>query len=114
MAATDAMGYDAERTDPLYKHMPCFIVLTPCAAAPDGVLAYGVLYDSLALGVLDLGQEISAFRGSYRYYGERQPAPLPLKRFCSPSPLEACCHLPPYPTAHHSRVTLSSPSLAHA
>ena len=66
IAATDALGYDARTSDPLYKHTPMFIVTTP---TPGGAsFAYGILYDSQALGTIDLGQEISAFRGSYRSY----------------------------------------------
>lgn len=67
VGATDAMGYDARSSDPLYKHWPAFVVVTPCASAEGGVLAYGVLYDNLARGAIDLGAEISAFRGGYRY-----------------------------------------------
>ena len=64
-----AMAYDALSTDPLYKHWPCGVVVTPgepAAATPP--IAYGVLYDNLAQGSLDFGREISAFRGRYRYY----------------------------------------------
>ena len=60
---TDAMGYNAEESDPLYKHCPYII----CYNANTEV-AYGVLYDHLCRGVLDLGKEISAFRGNYRYF----------------------------------------------
>ena len=66
VAATDAMGYNAKTSDPLYKHFPCAVVLAP--AADGTTVAYGVLYDNLAQGSIDLGQEISAFRGKYRYY----------------------------------------------
>ena len=68
VACTDGIGYDAAQSDPLYKHSPCFIVVTPCASAPGGLLAYGIVYDNYAQAVLDNGAEISGFRGSYRYY----------------------------------------------
>ena len=60
---TDAMGYDAEESDPLYKHCPYVICFNQ-----DANVAYAIIYDHLTRGVLDLGKEISAFRGSYRYY----------------------------------------------
>eukprot|EP00966_Prymnesium_polylepis_P021830 501653-Prymnesium_polylepis.1 len=41
IATTDAMGYDATSSDPLYKHFPCFTVLAP--AANGAPVAYGVL-----------------------------------------------------------------------
>jgi len=59
----DAMGYDAENSDTLYKHMPMYITRDNSAG-----VSYGILYDHLTRGVLDMGREISAFRGSYRYY----------------------------------------------
>jgi len=87
VAATDAMAYSAKTSDPLYKHMPCCVVLTPCADAPGGVLAYGLLYDNMALGVMDVGQEISAFRGKYRYY-EAQAGDVDAYVVLGPSVLE--------------------------
>ena len=65
-------GTTSEKSDPLYKHWPAFVVVTPCASAKDGVIAYAVLYDSLAQGFVDCGAEISAFRGEYRYYEAEQ------------------------------------------
>lgn len=56
------MGYDAENTDPLYKHWPYHFTRTGSGAL------YGLLYDTLRTGVFDLGKEISAFRGPYRYF----------------------------------------------
>eukprot|EP00941_MAST-03F_sp_MAST-3F-sp1_P004620 g4620.t1 len=62
LKATDALGYDAAMSDPLYKHCPFFIVYNP-----EKKVAYALLYDQLCEGVLDFG-EISAFRGNFRYY----------------------------------------------
>lgn len=63
LAATDACGYDAQFSDPCYKHTPFFIVYSPSEK-----LAYGMIYTQLCGGVLDFGAEISAFRGEFRYY----------------------------------------------
>ena len=89
VAATDAMAYDALSTDPLYKHWPCGVVVTPgdpAAATPP--IAYGVLYDNLAQGSLDFGREISAFRGRYRYY-EAEAGDVDVYLALGPTALEA-------------------------
>ena len=62
LGAVDAMGYDARRTDPLYKYMPWYITYD---AERD--CAFGILYDTVAPGVLDLGREIDAFMGPFCY-----------------------------------------------
>jgi alpha-glucosidase len=59
----DALGYDAEVGDPLYKHFPFYITFVP-----DLDLAYGLFYDNLATAVFDMGREIDAYYGPYRYY----------------------------------------------
>ena len=56
----DALGYDAERGGPLYKHTPFVIV-----ARPDGA-ATGLLYETLADIDLDLGAEHSNYHDPYR------------------------------------------------
>ncbi len=64
MGTTDALGYDAETSDPLYKHIPFYIT-----ARPDrGGAAVGLFYDNLARGAFDLGQEIDAYHGPYRTF----------------------------------------------
>jgi len=63
MTCKDAMGYDAQTTDPLYKHFPMITTLNT-----KHHIASAVLYDNFGDGTIDLGKEISAFRGSYRYY----------------------------------------------
>ena len=83
------MAYDALSTDPLYKHWPCGVVVTPgdpAAATPP--IAYGVLYDNLAQGSLDFGREISAFRGRYRYY-EAEAGDVDVYLALGPTALEA-------------------------
>jgi alpha-glucosidase len=61
--AMDAMGYNAETGDPLYKHVPFYITLVP-----ELNIAYGLFYDNFAPTTFDMGKEISAFHGFYRYY----------------------------------------------
>ncbi|MBJ7535003.1 glycoside hydrolase family 31 protein [Rhodomicrobium vannielii ATCC 17100] len=61
MKTSDAMGYDAETSDPLYKHIPFFIALRPDASAP----AIGLFYDNLSHAAFDMGQEIDAYHGPF-------------------------------------------------
>ncbi len=63
LKAMDAMGYNAETGDPLYKHVPFYITLVP-----ELNIAYGLFYDNFAPTTFDMGKEISAFHGFYRYY----------------------------------------------
>ncbi len=58
----DALGYDAEHGDPLYKHVPFVIVRDPASGA-----AAGLLYDTMAEMAFDLGAERSNYHGLYRY-----------------------------------------------
>jgi alpha-glucosidase len=59
----DALGYDAERSDPLYKHIPFYITWRP-----DNGLAFGLFYDTLSDCVFDFGCEHSNYHGPYRYF----------------------------------------------
>jgi alpha-glucosidase len=63
MLNLDSLGYDAENTDPLYKHFPFYITFVP-----DLQIAYGLFYDNLATTTFDMGRELDAYRGRYRYY----------------------------------------------
>ena len=63
MCNTDAMGYDAERSDPLYKHLPFYIVRQPSTGA-----CTGLFYDTLSDCTFDLGCERSNYHGLYRYF----------------------------------------------
>lgn len=56
----DALGYDAEVGDPLYKHIPYI-------AVQKGAVVGGLFYDSLAPSTFDLGCERSNYHGIYRY-----------------------------------------------
>jgi alpha-glucosidase len=62
-AMRDALGYDPERGDPLYKNWPFLIVRD----GPSGV-SYGVFYDNNAEGCFDLGCEHDNYFGRYRTY----------------------------------------------
>jgi alpha-glucosidase len=59
----DAMGYDAERSDPLYKHIPFYI--TQQAATG---LAFGLFYDTYADAAFDFGCERSNYHGLFRSF----------------------------------------------
>ncbi len=60
--ALDALGYDGETSDPLYKHWPFVIVRDPRSG-----LAYGQFYDTFAPTTFDLGCEHDNYFGFYRY-----------------------------------------------
>lgn len=63
MLNIDAMGYDAEHTDPLYKHIPYYVTYND-----DTRLAYGLYYDNYSDSVFDMGAELDNYHGHYRYY----------------------------------------------
>jgi alpha-glucosidase len=60
--ALDALGYDPQASDPLYKHWPYLIVREPSRG-----IAYGLYYDTLAPATFDLGCEHDNYHGLYRY-----------------------------------------------
>ncbi len=59
----DAMGYDAETSDPLYKHIPYYIT-----RKPDSGLCFGLFYDTLSDCAFDFGCEHSNYHGPYRSF----------------------------------------------
>ena len=59
MVCIDALGYDAEHTDPLYKHIPITLSRTPHGHI-------GLLYDNLARGWFDLGRSIDNYHARFR------------------------------------------------
>ncbi|MDQ0338261.1 alpha-glucosidase [Caldalkalibacillus uzonensis] len=63
MLNMDPMGYDAETTDPLYKHIPFYITRNM-----EKKYAYGLFYDNLATSVIDFGKEKDNYHGPFRYY----------------------------------------------
>jgi alpha-glucosidase len=60
--ALDALGYDAQTSDPLYKHWP-FVIGRDGASG----VAYGLFYDTLSPVTFDLGCEHDNYHGLYRY-----------------------------------------------
>ena len=62
MRNLDAMGYDAERTDPLYKHVPFTLTRTQTAGC------WSIFYDNLASCWFDFGNELDNYHAPYRAY----------------------------------------------
>ncbi|MGN1421583.1 MAG: TIM-barrel domain-containing protein [Eubacterium sp.] len=59
--ATDAMGYDSEKSDPLYKHIPFYI-------CENSTGCYGIFYDTSDTSYIDLGKEINNYYPAYKYF----------------------------------------------
>lgn len=57
----DCMGYDAEKSDPLYKHIPFYI-------CENSVGCYGIFYDTSDTSYIDLGREINNYYPAYKYF----------------------------------------------
>ena len=62
MRQMDALGYNAETGDPLYKHVPWLMVRDASSKK-----LVGLFYDCLAPMTFDLGAERSNYHGFYRY-----------------------------------------------
>ena len=62
MRNLDAMGYDAQTTDPLYKHIPFTITRTPETGS------FSLFYDTLAGCWFDLGNELDNYHAPYRSF----------------------------------------------
>ncbi|PMC37973.1 alpha-glucosidase [Bacillus sp. UMB0899] len=63
MLSVDPMGYDAQHTDPLYKHIPFYITRSKQTG-----ISFGIFYDNMAQSIFDMGQEMDNYHGWYRYY----------------------------------------------
>lgn len=63
MLSIDAMGYDAETSDPLYKHIPFYITRNT-----ETGISFGIFYDNMTQCVFDMGNEMDNYHGWYRYY----------------------------------------------
>jgi len=63
MLNIDPMGYDAQYTDPLYKHIPFYITYNE-----ETKVSIGIFYDNMSKGVFDMGQELDNYHGFYRYF----------------------------------------------
>ena len=59
--STDCMGYNAETTDPLYKHIPFYI-------CDNSAGSYGIFYDTSCTSYLDFGKEIDNYYEPYKYF----------------------------------------------
>jgi alpha-glucosidase len=62
-AMRDALGYDPQHGDPLYKNWPFLIVRDGASG-----VSHGIFYDNGAEGLFDLGCEHDNYFGRYRYY----------------------------------------------
>ncbi|MGQ4002639.1 glycoside hydrolase family 31 protein [Francisellaceae bacterium CB299] len=63
MKSIDPMGYDAESSDPLYKHIPFFIAHNSVSKT-----SFGIFYDNLSDSIFNFGKEIDNYHGSYISY----------------------------------------------
>lgn len=61
----DAMGYDAETTDPLYQHVPFYICQNNAGFV-------GLFYDTHTNCVFDFGKEMSNYTGAYRAFASAE------------------------------------------
>ncbi len=77
----DAMGYDAEHSDPLYKSIPYLLV-----ADSDG-RCHGAFYDIVADAHFDFGREIDNYHGQYRHM-VADAGDLDLWMIAGPRPLD--------------------------
>lgn len=59
----DPMGYDAQHTDPLYKHIPFYLTWRQ-----HNRVAFGLFYDTLSDCSFDMGRELDNYHGHYRYF----------------------------------------------
>ncbi|MGD6793040.1 TIM-barrel domain-containing protein [Metabacillus indicus] len=63
METIDAMGYDAEFTDPLYKHIPFYMTRNQQTG-----VTFGLFYDNLSSSIFEMGSELDNYHGLYRYF----------------------------------------------
>lgn len=63
MGNVDALGYDAQASDPLYKHIPFYITHRETTG-----LAFGLFYDTYADCSFDFGAERSNYHGIFRSF----------------------------------------------
>lgn len=63
LSGTDALGYSARTSDPLYKTVPFYITYDTKTQA-----AFGLFYDTLADCTFDFGCERSNYHGRYRMF----------------------------------------------
>ena len=78
----DAMGYDAEHTEALYKSIP-FIMAVDAERR-----CFGMFYDTMADATMDLGCELDNYHGNYRYFTSDDVRDIDLYVIAGPAPLE--------------------------
>lgn len=66
MMNVDPMGYDAEWSDPLYKHTPFYITRNKKSG-----YSFGIFYDNFSTATFEMGTEIDNYHGPYRYYNSK-------------------------------------------
>ncbi len=63
LSSTDALGYSARTSDPLYKHIPFYTTYNAKTK-----VAFGLFYDTLSDCAFDFGCERSNYHGRYRLF----------------------------------------------
>lgn len=58
---SDSMGYNAETSDPLYKHVPFYI-------CENSAGCYGIYYDTSDASFVDLGREINNYYEPFKFF----------------------------------------------
>ena len=58
---SDSMGYNAETSDPLYKHVPFYI-------CENSAGCYGIYYDTSDTSFVDLGREINNYYEPFKFF----------------------------------------------
>ncbi len=61
LSASDAMGFDARSSDPLYKVVPFYI-------CENSVGSYGLYYDTYSEGAFDFGREINNYYNPFKSF----------------------------------------------
>ncbi len=61
LGTSDAMGFDARSSDPLYKHIPFYM-------CKNSVGSYGIFYDTYADGAFDFGREINNYYAPFKSF----------------------------------------------
>ena len=61
LSTSDAMGFDAKESDPLYKHVPFYI-------CKNSVGTYGVYYDTYSQGEFNFGKEINNYYTHFKSF----------------------------------------------
>ncbi len=63
----DALGFNANKSDPLYKQIPFYI-------CRNSVGSYGIFYDTYANGAINFGREHNNYYETYKYFYSEEDA----------------------------------------